>query len=254
MRPVRGRDHRPGRGRPDGRHGLHADFVTELLSQTDPAGQRLLFSATLDGAVDELVKKYMTDPVLHSAVTPDDDQTEAQMDHHLLIVEGRADKAMVTAEDRGPVHPRRPGRPAHHPVRPHQAGRRTVHHAEKKIREAGVSALALHGGMTSSAPVHYDPRATSRTAASRSWSPPSVAARGIHVDDVSLVLHVDPAGDPKDYLHRAGRTARSRREPAPWSPWSCPSSARARCACWRRPARRGGADESHPRARRPCAN
>ncbi|MEY9910881.1 superfamily II DNA/RNA helicase [Catenulispora sp. MAP12-49] len=176
-------------------------IVTELLSQTDPAGQRLLFSATLDGAVDELVQKYMTDPVLHS-VTPDDDD-QAQMDHHLLIVEP-ADKAMVTAEIAA----------RHTPGG--QDGRRTILFARtklgadriaEKIREAGVSALALHGGMTQ--------RARTKTLADfKDGRVPvlvatDVAARGIHVDGIDLVLHVDPAGDPKDYLHRAGRTARA---------------------------------------------
>ena len=176
-------------------------IVSELLSQTDPAGQRLLFSATLDGAVDELVRQYMTDPVLHS-VTPDNDD-QAQMDHHLLIVEP-ADKALVTAEIAA----------RHTPG--DDDGRRTILFARtklgadriaEKIREAGVSALALHGGMTQ--------RARTKTLADfKEGRVPvlvatDVAARGIHVDGIDLVLHVDPAGDPKDYLHRAGRTARA---------------------------------------------
>jgi superfamily II DNA/RNA helicase len=176
-------------------------IVTELLSQTDPTGQRLLFSATLDGAVDELVRKYMTDPVLHSVTADADDS--AQMDHHLLIVEP-ADKAMVTAEIAA----------RHTPGG--EDGRRTILFARtklgadriaEKIREAGVSALALHGGMTQ--------RARTKTLADfKDGRVPvlvatDVAARGIHVDGIDLVLHVDPAGDPKDYLHRAGRTARA---------------------------------------------
>ncbi|WP_323747746.1 DEAD/DEAH box helicase [Catenulispora rubra] len=176
-------------------------IVSELLSQTDPTGQRLLFSATLDGAVDELVRQYMTDPVLHS-VTPDSDDS-AQMDHHLLIVEP-ADKALVVAEIAA----------RHTPG--DDDGRRTILFARtklgadriaEKIREAGVSALALHGGMTQ--------RARTKTLADfKDGRVPvlvatDVAARGIHVDGIDLVLHVDPAGDPKDYLHRAGRTARA---------------------------------------------
>jgi len=176
-------------------------IVSELLSQTDPAGQRLLFSATLDGAVDELVKKYMTDPVLHSVTA--DDEDSSQMDHHLLIVEP-ADKALVTAEIAA----------RHTPGG--DDGRRTILFARtklgadriaEKIRETGVSALALHGGMTQ--------RARTKTLADfKEGRVPvlvatDVAARGIHVDGIDLVLHVDPAGDPKDYLHRAGRTARA---------------------------------------------
>ncbi|WP_194924965.1 DEAD/DEAH box helicase [Catenulispora pinisilvae] len=176
-------------------------IVTELLSQTDPAGQRLLFSATLDGAVDELVRQYLTDPVLHSVTQ--DDEDSSQMDHHLLIVEP-ADKALVTAEIAA----------RHTPG--DDDGRRTILFARtklgadriaEKIREAGVSALALHGGMTQ--------RARTKTLADfKDGRVPvlvatDVAARGIHVDGIDLVLHVDPAGDPKDYLHRAGRTARA---------------------------------------------
>jgi len=176
-------------------------IVSELLSQTDPAGQRLLFSATLDGAVDELVKKYMTDPVLHSVTA--DDEDSSQMDHHLLIVEP-ADKALVTAEIAA----------RHTPGG--DDGRRTILFARTKlgadrlaetIPETGVSALALHGGMTQ--------RARTKTLADfKEGRVPvlvatDVAARGIHVDGIDLVLHVDPAGDPKDYLHRAGRTARA---------------------------------------------
>ena len=175
-------------------------IVSELLSQTDPAGQRLLFSATLDGAVDELVRQYLHDPVLHS-VTPDGDEP-TRMDHHLLIVEP-TDKALITAEIA-----------ARHT--PGDDDRRTILFARtklgadriaEKIREHGVSALALHGGMTQ--------RARTKTLADfKDGRVPvlvatDVAARGIHVDGIDLVLHVDPAGDPKDYLHRAGRTARA---------------------------------------------
>ena len=204
-------------------------IVSELLSQTDPAGQRLLFCATLDGAVDELVRQYMTDPVLHS-VTPDDDDP-AQMDHHLLIVEP-ADKALVTAEIAA----------RHTPG--DDDGRRTILFARtklgadriaEKIREAGVSALALHGGMTQ--------RARTKTLADfKEGRVPvlvatDVAARGIHVDGIDLVLHVDPAGDPKDYLHRAGRTARAG-ESGTVVTLVLPKQRKATSACWSRPASR----------------
>ncbi|NUR26232.1 MAG: DEAD/DEAH box helicase, partial [Catenulispora sp.] len=175
-------------------------IVSELLSQTDPAGQRLLFSATLDGAVDELVRQYMSDPVVHSVT--EDDEEPIRMDHHLLIVEP-TEKALITAEIA-----------ARHT--PGDDARRTILFARtklgadriaEKIREHGVSALALHGGMTQ--------RARTKTLADfKDGRVPvlvatDVAARGIHVDGIDLVLHVDPAGDPKDYLHRAGRTARA---------------------------------------------
>ena len=175
--------------------------VSELLGKTDPSGQRLLFSATLDGAVDELVQKYLTDPVLHSVAS--EETTPARMDHHLLVVEP-TDKSTITAEIAA----------RHTPGS--EDSRRTILFARtklgadriaEKIREAGVSALALHGGMTQ--------RARTRTLDDfKAGRVPvlvatDVAARGIHVDGIDLVLHVDPANDAKDYLHRAGRTARA---------------------------------------------
>jgi superfamily II DNA/RNA helicase len=175
--------------------------VSELLSQTDPAGQRLLFSATLDGAVDVLVKKYLTDPVTHSVTS--EDETPTRMDHHLLVVEPN-DKSMITAEIAARHTPGDDDK------------KRTILFARtklgadriaEKIREAGVAAVALHGGMTQ--------RARSKTLEDFKLGrvpvlvATDVAARGIHVDGVDLVLHVDPANDPKDYMHRAGRTARA---------------------------------------------
>jgi superfamily II DNA/RNA helicase len=175
--------------------------VSELLSQTDPTGQRLLFSATLDGAVDVLVKKYLTDPVTHSVTS--EDETPTRMDHHLLVVEPN-DKSMITAEIAARHTPGDDDK------------KRTILFARtklgadriaEKIREAGVAAVALHGGMTQ--------RARSKTLEDFKLGrvpvlvATDVAARGIHVDGVDLVLHVDPANDPKDYLHRAGRTARA---------------------------------------------
>ena len=176
-------------------------IVSELLGQTDPAGQRLLFSATLDGAVDVLVKKYLTDPVTHSVAS--DEGTPIRMDHHLLVVEPN-DKSMITAEIAA----------RHTPG--DEDKKRTILFARtklgadriaEKIREAGVAAVALHGGMTQ--------RARTKTLEDFKLGrvpvlvATDVAARGIHVDGVDLVLHVDPANDPKDYLHRAGRTARA---------------------------------------------
>ena len=175
--------------------------VSELLAQTDQTGQRLLFSATLDGAVDELVRKFMTDPVVHSVAS--DEGEPIKMDHHLLVVEPN-DKSMITAEIAARHTPGEDDK------------KRTILFARtklgadriaEKIREAGVQALALHGGMTQSA-------RTKTLADFKNGRVPvlvatDVAARGIHVDGIDLVLHVDPANDAKDYLHRAGRTARA---------------------------------------------
>ena len=168
--------------------------VSELLDQVKPRGQRLLFSATLDRGVDGLVRKYLDNPVTHS-VAPATASIDT-MDHHLLLV-AHDDKAAVTAEIAG-----RDGRTIMFVRTKHGADRLTT-----VLRRQGVAAGVLHGGRSQNA-------RTKTLAEFREGSVPvlvatDVAARGIHVDDVGLVVHVDPPGDPKDYLHRAGRTARA---------------------------------------------
>jgi superfamily II DNA/RNA helicase len=168
--------------------------VSELLDQVKPGGQRLLFSATLDRGVDGLVRKYLNNPVTHS-VAPATASIDT-MDHHLLLV-AHDDKAAVTAEIAG-----REGRTIMFVRTKHGADRLTT-----VLRRQGVPAGVLHGGRSQNA-------RTKTLAEFREGSVPvlvatDVAARGIHVDDVGLVVHVDPPGDSKDYLHRAGRTARA---------------------------------------------
>ncbi|MDN5859570.1 MAG: DEAD/DEAH box helicase [Pseudonocardia sp.] len=168
--------------------------VRAILDRTPPAGQRLLFSATLDDAVGALVTRYLTDPVTCSVAPPTG--SVATMEHHLLHVEREA-KARVVAEIAA-----RDGRTL--------LFVRTKHGADKLVkhlRRDGIVAGALHGGKAQNA-------RTRAIEAFRAGSVPvlvatDVAARGIHVDDVGLVVHVDPPADPKDYLHRAGRTARA---------------------------------------------
>lgn len=168
--------------------------VTALLDQVAPGGQRMLFSATLDGEVDSLVTGYLVDPVTH-AVGPAR-AAVSTMEHHMLYVAPR-DKPAVTARIAG-----RDGRTLMF-VRTRTFADKLV----EQLRAVGVRARALHGGKTQAVRTRTmtefrDGRVTALVAT-------DVAARGIHVDDVSLVLHVDPAEDPKDYLHRAGRTARA---------------------------------------------
>jgi superfamily II DNA/RNA helicase len=168
--------------------------VSELLDMVKPGGQRLLFSATLDRGVDGLVRKYLDNPVTHS-VAPATASVDT-MDHHLLLV-AHDDKAAVTAEIAG-----REGRTIMFVRTKHGADRLTM-----VLRRQGVPAGVLHGGRSQNA-------RTKTLAEFREGSVPvlvatDVAARGIHVDDVGLVVHVDPPGDSKDYLHRAGRTARA---------------------------------------------
>jgi superfamily II DNA/RNA helicase len=171
--------------------------VTSIFDEVPAGGQRLLFSATLDRGVDTLVERYLSDPVTHS--TDEAKASVTTMAHHVLLVE--------------PTHKRE--------VTAHVANRtgRTVVFVRTKLgadrvasqlRSQGVLAAALHGGLTQSARNRV-------MGAFRDGTLPvlvatDVAARGIHVDDVEVVLQVDPPADHKDYLHRSGRTARAGEE------------------------------------------
>ncbi|GAB97965.1 putative ATP-dependent RNA helicase, partial [Kineosphaera limosa NBRC 100340] len=168
--------------------------VTAFLDQVPAGGQRLLFSATLDRGIDGLVENYLTDPVTHS--TDDGQASVTTMDHHILLVEP-AHKKLITADVAN-----RTGRTVVF-VRTKLGADRVA----EQLREQGVFAAALHGGLNQGARNRV-------LAAFKSGELPvlvatDVAARGIHVDDVSVVLQVDPPADHKDYLHRAGRTARA---------------------------------------------
>ena len=168
--------------------------VTWLLDRVPPGGQRLLFSATLDNGVDVLVDRYLADPVRHSV--PSATGNLERMDHRSIAVTS-ADKVTVAA-----------GLAA-------GSGRtllfvRTRHGAARLARQlarAGVQAEALHGDMAQNA------RDRAMAAFSSGRAPvlvaTDVAARGIHVDGVDLVVHFDPPAEAKTYLHRSGRTARA---------------------------------------------
>lgn len=168
--------------------------VSELLGQTPPGGQRLLFSATLDGDVDKLVRRFLKDPVTHS-VAPATSPVDT-MEHHVLQV-SRDDKFDITAEIAN-----REGRTIIFVRTQHGVDRLC-----KQLARVGVKAGGLHGGK----------RQNQRTRILSEFREGSVnvlvctdvAARGIHVDNISLVLHVDPPQDHKSYLHRGGRTARA---------------------------------------------
>ncbi|MET9269093.1 DEAD/DEAH box helicase [Kribbella sp. NPDC003557] len=168
--------------------------VTTLLDMTPPEGQRLLFSATLDNDVDKIVKTYLKDPVQHS--TESGQASVSTMEHHLLVIEP-AHKQSLTAELAS-----REGRTIVF-VRTKLGADRIA----TQLRDRGVMAAALHGGLTQGM--------RNRTLDQfKDGSVPvlvatDVAARGIHVDDVGLVVQADPPAEHKDYLHRAGRTARA---------------------------------------------
>jgi superfamily II DNA/RNA helicase len=168
--------------------------VQELLDQTRPDAQRLLFSATLDGEVDTLVRRYLKDPARHSVQRPGDEAPPAE---HLAFSIAFRDKVPLTQELAA-----RPGRTI--VFARTQLG---VDRLTENLRAVGIKAEAIHGGLPQAA------RRRALEAFTDARSPvlvaTDVAARGIHVDDVSLVLHYDPPADHKTYLHRSGRTARA---------------------------------------------
>ncbi|MFI5984554.1 DEAD/DEAH box helicase [Streptomyces sp. NPDC051555] len=168
--------------------------VTALLDQVRPEGQRMLFSATLDRNVDLLVRRYLTDPVVHS-VDPSAGAVTT-MEHHVLHVHG-ADKQRTTTEIAA-----RDGRVIMFLDTKHAVDRLT-----QDLLDNGVRAAALHGGK--SQPQRTRTLAQFKTGHVTVLVATNVAARGIHVDNLDLVVNVDPPTDPKDYLHRGGRTARA---------------------------------------------
>ncbi|MDG5808694.1 DEAD/DEAH box helicase [Streptomyces ossamyceticus] len=168
--------------------------VVDALDQVHPDGQRMLFSATLDGDVDQLVRGYLRDPVVHS-VDPSAGAVTT-MEHHVLVVHG-PDRYAVTTEIAA-----RDGRVLLFLDTKHAVDQLTRH-----LRASGVRAGALHSGKsqpqrTGTLAQFKDGRITVLVAT-------NVAARGLHVDELDLVVNVDPPTDPKDYVHRAGRTARA---------------------------------------------
>jgi superfamily II DNA/RNA helicase len=170
--------------------------VTELLDQVPAGGQRMLFSATMENEIKTLVDRYLNNPVSHEVDAAQGAVTT--MSHHILIVKPK-DKAPVTAAIAS-----RKGRTIIF-VRTQLGADRVA----EQLRDAGVKADALHGGMTQGARTRT--LADFKDGYVNCLVATDVAARGIHVDGIDLVLNVDPAGDHKDYLHRAGRTARAGR-------------------------------------------
>ena len=168
--------------------------VTRILDETPAGGQRLLFSATLDRRVGQLVTRYLTDPALH-AVAPQG-ASGGTAEHSVLVMD---------AQDKIPVATEIASRPARTLFFV-----RTKHGADRLARQltrAGVAAEAIHGNRNQK----QRQRALDAFALGhpRVLVATDVAARGIHVDDVELVVHFDPPNDHKDYLHRSGRTARA---------------------------------------------
>ncbi|SDK50167.1 Superfamily II DNA and RNA helicase [Nonomuraea maritima] len=168
--------------------------VTDLLAQTPTDGQRLLFSATLDGDVDKLVQRFLKDPITHS-VAPATSPVDT-MEHHVMQV-SRDDKFDVAAEIAN-----REGRTIIFVRTQHGVDRLC-----KQLARVGVKSGGLHGGKRQNQRTRI--LAEFREGAVNVLVCTDVAARGIHVDNISLVLHLDPPQDHKSYLHRGGRTARA---------------------------------------------
>ena len=168
--------------------------VKRLMDKTPRDGQRMLFSATLDGGVDVLVKRYLHEPVVHSV---DSEQSPvAAMEHHVLHVEKGA-RVSVLADLAAS-----PGRKI--------VFARTKHGAKnlaRQLNSRGVPAVELHGNLSQNART----RNLAAFSDGSAWVlvATDIAARGIHVDDVTLVVHADPPVEHKAYLHRSGRTARA---------------------------------------------
>lgn len=173
--------------------------VTRILDATPADGQRMLFSATLDNGVDKLVRRFLHSPVMHSV----DEETSPveRMTHHVFE---------VSADDKAEL------------VRALASGRgrrilfmRTKHHAKKlakQLTEQGIPAVDLQGNL--SQPQRERNLAAFSDGGVRVLVATDVAARGVHVDEVELVVHVDPPTEHKAYLHRSGRTARAGAEGA----------------------------------------
>ena len=168
--------------------------VRRLLDQTPKNGQRLLFSATLDNAVGVLVKRFLTNPMTHeadSAMSP-----VSAMEHHVLHVQHEQRVAVLVDLASAP------GRT--------MVFTRTKHGAKalaRQLNQRGVPTVELHGNLAQNARTRnmdafHSGKATTMVAT-------DIAARGIHVDDIALVVHADPPAEHKAYLHRSGRTARA---------------------------------------------
>ena len=168
--------------------------VRRILDQTSPDRQTLLFSATLDGDVDVLIRRYQHDPARHEVVVAEDDSSVV---HHLFWRSDREERVAVTAD----VVSR------HGSAVVFCRTRRGADRLTKQLVAAGIGAVPIHGSRSQS----QRDAALAAFIAGRAQAlvATDVAARGIHVDDVACVVHFDPPADEKDYVHRSGRTGRA---------------------------------------------
>src|SRR6187455_544511 len=169
--------------------------VTRIMTATPSNGQRLLFSATLDNGVDKIVKRFLSNPITHS-VDSADSHVDAMTHHvfHVTGADGKRDvvKALASGSGRRILF------------------MRTKHQAKKLAKQLtldGIPAVDLHGNLSQAARDRN--LAEFSTGKARVLVATDVAARGVHVDGIELVIHVDPPAEHKAYLHRSGRTARA---------------------------------------------
>lgn len=168
--------------------------VQKILYRMEGPHQSMLFSATLDGAVKRLVDRYLVDPVHHEVVS--DEPTVDQMEHRFLAVH-KMDKTKVAASiikgaDRALVF---------------TSTKRMADRLKDDLRDEGVDVGVIHGDLRQGAREQALKRFSNGKV--RALVATDVAARGLHIDDVDVVVHYDPADDEKSYLHRSGRTARA---------------------------------------------
>ena len=166
--------------------------VRRLLETTPDGGQRMLFSATLDAAVDVLARRFLSNPVLHSV---DENSSPAEIEHHVLTVDAANRVAVIAALAGGDKRS--------------LVFTRTKHGAERLARQltqAGIPAAELHGNLRQGARSRN--LAAFASGVARVMVATDIAARGIHIDGIDLVIHFDPPAEHKAYVHRSGRTAR----------------------------------------------
>ena len=168
--------------------------VEWVLRNAKNVQQSLLFSATLDGAVDGLVQRYQTDPVVHEVIS--ETVTVDLMEHRFIQVH-QMDKPKVAASIANSS-----GR-----ILFFTRTKRGADRLAEQLEKEGVTAAAIHGDLRQSA--REKALATFSAGGLKALVATDVAARGIHVDDVDVVVHYDPPEDHKTYLHRSGRTARA---------------------------------------------
>jgi superfamily II DNA/RNA helicase len=170
------------------------EHVTQILSKTPREGQRMLFSATLDRGIDKLVRKFLNNPVTHEVESTD--ENDAMMTHYFFNV-SQANRFDVLQDLCAA-----PGRSL--------VFTRTKHGARKlteALIKAGVPSVELHGDLSQN--VRARNLAAFSGGKADTLVATDIAARGIHVDDIALVIHADPPEEHKAFLHRSGRTARA---------------------------------------------